>query len=98
LAEGRRQERDFLPRRPAPQNGLMRRQEQRDSKLRAKKPATGGTSSQVSTKGGIARLGGGCHRDRTCDPYHVNKANPAEIADFIGNSGTKNGIDGRDVA
>ena len=66
-----RQERNFSPRRPAPQYRLMRRQEQRDRKLRAKKPANGGPSPQVSTKCRIARLGGGRDRDRTCDPYHV---------------------------
>src|SRR5262245_13448221 len=60
-----RQERDFLPWRPAPQNGLMRRQEQRDSKLRAKKPATSGPRSQVSTTLRMARLGGGRSRSRT---------------------------------
>src|SRR6185503_8577459 len=54
-----RQERNFSPRRPAPQYRLMRRQEQRDRKLRAKKPANGGPSPQVSTKCRIARLGGG---------------------------------------
>jgi hypothetical protein len=26
-----------------------------------------------------------------CDPYHVNEARPAEIADFIGMGGMKNG-------
>ena len=54
-----RQERNFSPRRPAPQFGLVRRQEQRDRKLRAQKPANGGPWSQVSTKCRIARLGGG---------------------------------------
>src|SRR5262245_7788838 len=37
----------------------------RDRKLRAKKPANGGPPSQVSTKGGIARLGGGAERHQT---------------------------------
>jgi len=54
-----RQERDFSPRRPAPQYRQMRRQEQRDRKLRAKKRANGGPPSQVSTTCRIARLGGG---------------------------------------
>jgi hypothetical protein len=71
MAERRRQERDFLPRRPPPQYGLMRRQEQRDRKLRANKPTNRGPRLQVSTKLRMARLGGGCDRDRTCDPYHV---------------------------
>jgi hypothetical protein len=53
------------------QNGPPHRQEQRDPKLRAKKPANGGPSSQVSITSRIARLDGGRDRDRTCDPYHV---------------------------
>jgi hypothetical protein len=40
---------------------------------------------------------GGCDRDRTCDPYHVKEARRPEIADYIGNSGMKNGAEGRDV-
>ena len=61
-----RQERDFSPRRPEPQYGLMRRQEQRDRKPKAKKPANGGPTSQVSTKLRMARLDGGVRsRSRT---------------------------------
>jgi hypothetical protein len=37
---------------------------------------------------------GGRDRDRTCDPYHVKEARHPEIADFIGNSGMKNGAEG----
>jgi hypothetical protein len=40
---------------------------------------------------------GGCDRDRTCDPYHVNEARAPEIVDFIGNNGTKNGGESRHV-
>jgi hypothetical protein len=45
----------------------------------------------------IETFDGGRDRDRTCDPYHVKEARPAEIADFIGIDGTKNGGESRHV-
>jgi hypothetical protein len=65
-AKANRQERDFSGRRPPPQNGLVRRQEQRDRRVKEKSPPNSGPTSHVSTKYQTARLrGGGRSRSRT---------------------------------
>jgi hypothetical protein len=71
--------------------------ERRSRKANTTKPADSGLTWPVSIKRQRIRLRGGCDRDRTCDPYHVNEAHPAEITVFIGIEGTKNGGGGSQV-
>ena len=65
------QEREFWGQRLAGQIGPTFPAETERPKPTARMPAKCGHISQVSTNPQMARMRGGCDRDRTCDPYHV---------------------------